>query len=159
MVIADAQDIFAAAGGILGGGALGAYSVWRYFRKTISRDNVDMSRDRAEAGIISVLQEQAMQDRERATGAERERNEAMVEIGKLQGQVTALSTLLETVKTELHETREELKATREEFRQMLGQRDTLLKIILEQVNAGNKLTQENHDSLSNITAGTISAAA
>lgn len=100
-----------------------------------------------------------MQDRQRAETAEKDRNNGMVEIGKLQGQVTALSAMLEAVKTELHETREELKATREEFRATMAQRDQLLEIILEQVNAGNKLTKENHDALSHIAAGPLSTAA
>ena len=153
------EEVVAATTAIIASAGIGVYSTWRFLRRQMSRDDVDMRRDRAEAGIISVLQEQAMQDRQRAETAEKDRNNGMVEIGKLQGQVTALSAMLEAVKTELHETREELKATREEFRATMAQRDQLLEIILEQVNAGNKLTKENHDALSHIAAGPLSTAA
>lgn len=154
-MVENLSDMVSTAGAVVGGGAIGAYSVWRYFRNTMSRDQVGINRDRAETGIISVLQEQAMQDRARAVAAEKDRNDAMVEIGKLQGQVTALSALLEAVKEELHETREELKATRDEFRVLIGERDRLLKIILEGVKDGNKLAQESHDALCGISLDSV----
>lgn len=154
-MLGDLQEVTAAAIGLAGGASVGAFSVWRYFRNTMSRDQVGFTRDRAETGIITVLQEQAMRDRERASIAEKDRNEAMVEIGKLQGQVTALSTTLESMKTELHETREELRAVRVELHEVISSRDALLKVVLEKLDAGNKLASSNHDSLCNIEAAVV----
>jgi chromosome segregation ATPase len=154
-MVGETQDLAAAIIGLMGGGAVGAFSVWRYFRNTVSRDHVGISRDRAEAGIITVLQEQALRDRERATMAEKDRNEAMVEIGKLQGQVTALSTTLEVMKAELHETREELRAVRSEMKEVISSRDALLKMIVEKIDAGNKLAATSHDSLCHIEAAVV----
>lgn len=97
--------------GLTGVAVFGVY-VWRAFARRFSRDGVETAKDRAEVDIIAVLREQALADRVRAEKAETQRNDAIVEVGKLQGQVAILSARLEDISKELHETREELRAAR-----------------------------------------------
>ena len=97
--------------GLTGIAVFGVY-IWRTLARRFSRDGVETAKDRAEVDIITLLRDQARADRERAEKAEGQRNDAIVEVGKLQGEVAILSARLEDISKELHETREELRAAR-----------------------------------------------
>ena len=62
----------------------------RMFWRRVGRDVVDGAKDRAEIDIIMVLRQENQLLRERADIAFKERNDAMMELGALRGEVTML---------------------------------------------------------------------
>lgn len=105
------------------GVALGITGAWQYFRRSFSADSVAMARNEAEVNILNILQEQARVAQDRAYKAEHERTEALIEVGKLQGQLTILSDRMTTMQAELVATKSELSAARTEIHEL----NTLLR--------------------------------
>jgi chromosome segregation ATPase len=101
-------------GSAAGAAIVGVFGGFRYARRGLSRDNVETARDRAEINILKELQEQAKSAQTRAEVAEKERTEALIEVGKLQGQIVVLSERMTVMATELERTRTELSASRME---------------------------------------------
>lgn len=111
----DGQFWYMVISGLAGGG-LGVLGAWRHFRRAFSADNTEIARNQAEVSILKTLQEQTRRAQDRADVAERERTDALIKVGELQGQLTVLNYRLEQVQHEMAETKMELHAARDEIR-------------------------------------------
>ena len=97
---------------------VGVGGTWLVLRRRISRDGVEITKDHAETNIMKLLQAQAAKDRLAREEAETQRNEAMIEIVKLRGQVEVLSAQVALMGAELHTAREEVHYCRTALQEM-----------------------------------------
>lgn len=117
-------------GSLLGNLGLG-WQLFRHVRRSNSSDKLAVNRDTYEDSLLRALQEQSRLDRERADRAEHERNQAIIEVGQLKGQVQAFSLQLQVVQKQLEDAHEDLSSARDEIRQL---RETLQQLIERRAN-------------------------
>jgi hypothetical protein len=102
-------------GGILGVVLANALIALIGIRKALNSVAIDTAHVSAEVNLLAVLQEQAAVATGRAEKAEKERNDALVEVGKLQGQIAALTIKVGFVCEELEKARAEIHGLRNEL--------------------------------------------
>lgn len=82
-----------------GGVSIIAWAVRTVIRR-LSRDQVEVAKDRAEIDVITTLREQLKEARENERRAIQERNEAMIKLGGLQREVELLREHIDMLNTQ-----------------------------------------------------------
>ena len=108
-----------------GGGTMGALGAaiaafiggFFWLRKTLASTAADVAGDRAEVDMISVLQQENKELRDRLSNTEKERNELWKQIADLSAQLQIIQSKMETLTTtnqqltdEVHRLRQALEA-------------------------------------------------
>lgn len=115
------MDELTPSGGTLGaiGAAVAAFITgFFWLRKTIASTAADVAGDRAEVDMISVLQQENKELRERLNETEKERNEQWKQIADLSAQLQIIQAKMES----LTETNQALTAEVQRLRQALETR-------------------------------------
>ena len=78
-----------------GGGLTGLFLLGRFIYRRILRDSAETAKDRAESTLYTQLKEEVQGMRERTDQAFKERNDLILRVGELQGQVNELERVRE----------------------------------------------------------------
>lgn len=109
------MDDLTPSGGTLGaiGAAVAAFITgFFWLRKTIASTGADVAGDRAEINMISVLQQENQQLRERLSETEKERNEQWKQIADLSAQIQIIQSRMQALTQTNQELTEEVQRLR-----------------------------------------------